>query len=483
VRRAAPILVLALVVASTAAAATIRGTAGNDLLQAAFGGVQKVACGRGADVVSADASDRVGPDCEIVSRRVSVDPYANGDSQHETAVEPDDVAWGTTVVAVYQLGRRAGGAAANIGAAVSHDLGRTWQRSVLPRLTVNSGGTEAAASDPTVAFDSVHGVWLVSSLTLHQGGSFVDVSRSTDGVHWSAPVTAAEGPILDKEWIACDNGASSPFKGRCYLEYTDDDKNVTVSQSSDDGGQTWSAPVQAAGLLVGTQPVVQPNGTLVVVAGDYRGDSGLDGAIVAVRSADGGAHWQRFTIADLQSASNGPMRALSLPSVDVDSNGTIYAVWHDCRFRPGCTANDLVLSTSADGATWTAPGRIPVAAPSSTLSAFIPGLGADPARPGHLALVYAYFHPRSCGRGACTLGVAFTESGDGGKSWTTPQRLDAQPVQMTWLPRAEGGRMVGDYFSTAFAGGRIVPVFALATSPVGGRFREAIFTTSLEPRR
>jgi hypothetical protein len=39
--------------------------------------------------------------------------------------------------------------------------------------------------------------------------------------------------------------------------------------------------------------------------------------------------------------------------------------------------------------------------------------------------------------------------------------------------------MVGDYFSAQFAGDRIVPVFALATSKLGPRFREAIFATSL----
>jgi hypothetical protein len=39
--------------------------------------------------------------------------------------------------------------------------------------------------------------------------------------------------------------------------------------------------------------------------------------------------------------------------------------------------------------------------------------------------------------------------------------------------------MVGDYFATAFAGGRVVPVFALAATPLKGRFREAIFATSL----
>ena len=416
-RRLLPLLLL-FALASTAAAATIRGTAQGDLLQAAFTGKDTVACGRGTDLVSADLSDKVAADCEVVSRRLSVDPYANRDSQHETAVEPDNFAFGSTVVAAYQLGRREGGAAANIGTAVSHDAGRTWQRSVLPGVTVNAGGPETAASDPTVAYDAVHNVWLVGTLTIHPGGSNVMVARSSDGLHWSAPVVAAEGPVLDKDWLVCDNGASSPFRGRCYAEYTDDQQNRTLSQSSDDGGATW-------------------------------------------RSSD---------VSDLQSAANDPVRAIALPSVDVDSTGTMYAVWHDCRFRPSCAANDIVLSTSTDGVTWSSPSRV-----TTALSSFIPGLGADPTTPGRLGLVYAYFDARQA------LNVAFTQSRDGGKTWTRAQRLNTQPMQMSWLPRAEGGRMVGDYFSTAFSAGRVVPVYALAAAPANGRLREGIFAASLKP--
>src|SRR4029077_2864064 len=105
-----------------------------------------------------------------------------------------------------------------------------------------------------------------------------------------------------------------------------------------------------------------PDGTLVVVAGDYRGEDALSGSMIALRSTDGGSTFTRIVVSDLQAADNDPMRAISLPSVDVDSNGTIYAVWHDCRFHPSCTRNDMVLSTSADGTTWTAPVRVPLAA-------------------------------------------------------------------------------------------------------------------------
>jgi BNR repeat-like domain len=494
------LIALALVFVAPAAAATIHGPKqgglllgtpvpdhivggpGNDFVQAAWGGTDSVDCGGGFNVVAADLSDKVAANCQVVSRRLSVDTSKNPAGQHETSVEPADAAWGTTVVAAYQVGRFATGGASNIGFAVSNDSGRTWTRGLLPGVTVESSpaGPEQAASDPTVAYDAAHGMWLIATLTLEQGGTRVMVARSSDGLHWSAPVTAAAGPALDKDWLTCDNGASSPFRGRCYALYTDDDKNVTVSQSSDDGGVTWSTPVSATGTLVGTQPAVLADGTLVTIAGNYAGEQGLTGTIESIRSTDGGVTFTRATVATLTSANNDPMRAISLPSLAVDAAGRLFASWGDCRFRASCSANDIVISSSTDGVTWSSPTRVPLSPTSSTLDAMIPGLGADPTRPGHLALVYAYYTPGSCAKGACTLGIAFVQSPDGGASWTKPLRLDIEPMQMTWLPEAEG-RMVGDYFATAFVGDRVVPVFALAIAPTGGRLHEAIFAASLKP--
>ena len=494
------LLVLALVFVAPAAAATIHaprngglvlgtpapdsihGGAGNDFIQAAWGGTDRVDCGGGFNVVSADLGDTVAADCQVVSRRLSLDQSTNPASQHETAVEPAAASSGSTVVATYQVGRFANGGASNIGFAVSRDSGRTWTRGLLPAVTGESvpPGAEHAASDPTVAFDAAHNVWLIATLTLEQGGTRVMVARSSDGDHWSSPMTAAAGPALDKEWLACDNGASSPYRGRCYALYTDDAKNITVSQSSDDGGITWSAPVRASGVLVGTQPAVLPDGTLVTIAGAYAGEQALTGSIESLRSTDGGATFTRVTVAALTSANNDPMRAISLPSLAIDGAGTLYASWADCRFRPSCNENDLVVSSSTDGIAWTAPTRVPVAPVASTLDAMIPGLAADPQRPGHLAVVYAYFTPHSCAGHSCTLGIAFVQSPDGGASWTKPLQLDAEPMHLTWLALAEG-RMVGDYFATAYAGDRVVPVFALAIAPTGARLHQAIFASSIVP--
>ena len=197
----------------TPASDTLVGGPGNDFIQAAWGGTDRVDCGGGFNVVAADLGDHVASNCQVVSRRLSVDTSTNPQSQHETAVEPADAAWGTTVVATYQLGRFAGGGASNIGFAVSNDSGRTWKRGVLPGVTGESSppGPESAASDPTVAYDAAHAVWLIGTLTLEHGGSRVMVAHSSDGLHWSLPVTAASGPELDKDWLTCDNGTASPF--------------------------------------------------------------------------------------------------------------------------------------------------------------------------------------------------------------------------------------------------------------------------------
>jgi hypothetical protein len=176
------------------------------------------------------------------------------------------------------------------------------------------------------------------------------------------------------------------------------------------------------------------------------------------------------------------MRSFPLPSAVAQADGTLDVVWHDCRFRAGCPANDLVLSTSSDGVSWSAPQRIPLAPVSSTIDFFIPGLGTDPVAPGHLGLDYAYFAPGSCTTGACRLQIGFTSSLDGGRTWSVPRRLDADSIALPWLASTPDGRMIGDYLATSFAAGRAVAVFALAAPQIGTRFREAIFAASLPLR-
>ena len=184
------------------------------------GSRDNVRCGPGSDVVNADLVDGIASDCELVGRRLSRDPYTGPEAQHESEVEPDSLTVGRTTVATFQVGRRFSGAADNVGFAVSSDNGSTWRSGLLPGLTRASvpAGPNERASDPVVAYDAVNRVWLIATLALEGQTTRLTVSRSTDGVTWSAPVTAIEdssanGITFDKNWIACDNGPASPHEG------------------------------------------------------------------------------------------------------------------------------------------------------------------------------------------------------------------------------------------------------------------------------
>lgn len=466
-------ILLFLALAGVADAAVIRGGARADGIVAQDGTRQTVICGRGRDIVSADRSDRVGRDCETVSRELARDPLSGGPAQHATIVEPDTASFGRTVVAVYQVGRIRDGAAMQIGWATSRDAGQTWQNGNLPGLTIFStpAGTAMRVSDPVIAYDQAHGVWLAASLTVSPGLTQLLISRSADGISWELPVIAVQTTLAnlgyDKEWLTCDNGSASSFRGRCYLSYTDFDFDALSTQYSADGGLTWSAPVQAApafGIrIVGVQPAALPNGTLTILFVGQERFSGM----WSVRSRDGGASYEGpVQVADLTFARSRVLRDFPLPSAE-SAGGDVYAVWTDCRFRPVCDGNDLVLSRTSDGARWTPLRRIPL---PRTRSYAIPGLGVSPG--GRLALVY-YTQPNGCASEECALHVGFTTSR--GTSWTRPRRLSPQGIRLSWIARTTLGRMVGDYISTSWTDGRPVSVFVLAKPLRNGAFRESVF--------
>src|SRR5579871_849170 len=104
---------------------------------------------------------------QVTLTQISSDPFTVGPGQHATEVEPHMLANGTTLVAAFQTGRIVPGGATAIGWATSTDGGNTWSHGFLPALTSgNGGGPYSAASDPAVAFDAKHDVWMIASLPL-----------------------------------------------------------------------------------------------------------------------------------------------------------------------------------------------------------------------------------------------------------------------------------------------------------------------------
>jgi len=455
------------------------GGAGRDVVEAGAGADRVVVqydgardtvrCGPGADLVNADLVDAVDADCELVGRRLSRDPYTDPASQHETQVEPDSLTVGRTTVAAFQVGRRFDGAATNVGFSMSSNDGRTWRSGLLPGLTAASrpAGPHTRATDPVVAYDALHGVWLISTLAIDEPATRLTISRSTDGLTWGAPVVATEatstgGISLDKNWIVCDNGTASPFRGRCYLAYTDSLRNDRIAVvTSADGGLTWSAPVGiAVTSAVGAIPVVRPNGDLVVVF--LQGVGSVEASV----SVDGGVSFGLpATVSDVQARNARGLRFFPLPAADVDPrSGRVWVTWHDCRFSSGCSTNSVAVSTSDDGRSWT-----PAAQVTSGRHAFLPTVGIHPAT-GRAAFAYHVLGP---GGG---IDVELVESRAGG-GFGAPRRLSAQTMRPEWLPDTVSGRMLADYISVHYAGSRPLVVWVLASQPVGGTLRQAVYAT------
>jgi hypothetical protein len=409
--------------------------------------------------------------------RVSHDIYTDSQAQHRTEVEPDTFQAGATIVSAFQVGRVFGGGASNIGWSTSTNGGATWSHGYLPGITHNAGGPFGQASDASVAYDARHKVWLIASLGLSTSTVDVLASRSTNGGRiWSKPVTVATGEN-DKSWIVCDSTPASPHYGNCYTEYDNTAAgDLLEMRTSTNGGASWG-PARSPGgnhIGLGGQPLVLPNGDVVV---PYLS---IGRQIRSFRSTDGGASWGSSVLVSSveQSRVQGGLRAPDLPSAAVDAAGTVYVAWSDCRFRAGCSSNDIVIAKSADGTTWAAPVRVPIDATSSTADHFIPGLDVDRSTAGsgaRIGLTYYYYPNAACGSSTCQLDAGFISSVNGGASWSAPAQL-AGPMKLSWLASTSQGRMFGDYISTSvLPGGNAYPVLSVAKAPSGAIFNQAMY--------
>src|SRR5947209_19486940 len=247
--------------------------------------------------------------------------------------------------------------------------------------------------------------------------------------------------------------------------------------TSTDGGLTWSPRQSTANnaTVIGGQPLVQPNGTVVVPI-----ENANETALLAFTSTNGGASWNStISVTSINHHTDaGSIRSGSLPSAEIDGAGTIYVVWSDCRFERSCKANDLVMTTSTNGTSWSAVVRIPADAKGSGVDHFIPGLAVDKSTSGstaHLGLAYYYYPVSSCTSSTCQLDVGFISSTNGGSTWTAKTQL-AGPMTLTWLANTSQGFMVGDYISTSFVNGIAHPVFMVANPNVGSTFDEAAYS-------
>jgi hypothetical protein len=285
--------------------------------------------------------------------------------------------------------------------AFTRDKGASWTLGGATPLQANGN----FCSDPALAGDAA-GNFYYAYLDINFGAtrSDIDVAKSTDGgATFSTFSVAVHGHpqtnFPDKEFIAVDAQAGSPFKGTIYLSWTDflnpqdpharDNGQIKVVVSRD-GGATWSTPValtrsaQFPDAISGSLPVVAPDGTAYVFYADFVSNTGPL-AIRFSRSTDGGVTWSapqtvasnlpspgRFRLRNADprfgAVAGAGFRANSFPTAAIAPGGTIYVAWMDfpagsCTDdrsgRPPCENADVRLASSADGGvTWTSPVKV-----------------------------------------------------------------------------------------------------------------------------
>jgi hypothetical protein len=426
-------------------------------------------------------------------RQISLDGLTDTVGQHQTAVEPDSAVAGKTIVSVFQLGRSTRGAAAALGWATSRDGGRTWQSGTLPGITSNQPkpGPFERVSDPVVAYDRVHRRWLVSMLALMKAGpngalTSILTSWSTDGLRWEAPVVVAKGAPntgQDKDWLACDNGLRSPRTGHCYVVWTAPGfkaDRLAVAESKD-GGRTWSSartfPIDGFAYV----PLIRSNGVVTLV---YRRSHALK--LEARTSIDGLRTFSRpIRIASFRSEAVNAIRADVFPAAEIGPDGHEYVLWRDCRFRPRCSVDSLVISTSAMGSRWTPPRLVQTGTALSRLAHVLPSVAIDPTTRGartRVAVMFYDLSPSGCMRDACATTASLIFSTNAGRSWSPPQNL-AGPMPLAWFPGTFGARFLGDYMAVSFVGGgTAVAIYAAASAPANGKFHQGIFASLLKAR-
>ena len=438
------------------------------------------------------------PNNERIPLQLSRDPYTNKTGQHQTEVEPDTFAYDSTIVTAFQVGRFSDGGSSNIGWATSTDAGNTWKSGFLPGTTQFVGGPYTRVSDPSVAYDAAHATWIIASLAETGSGAAlatpaVIVNLSTDGgSSWSKPIKVISGgsTFYDKDWIVCDSTPASRFYGHCYVEWDDDNKGGLILMStSTNGGHNWGAALTTADKArgLGGQPLVQPDGTVIVPISGYA-----TSRLLSFISTNGGTSWSKpITVAKITGS--------TLPTAEMDGSGKVYLVWVDCQFEKNCkpggegdesadrsqndssdaslssSEDELVMSTSMDGMNWSPAQLIPIDPLGSGIDHLVPGLGVDKNTSGnnaHLALAF-YYHSTTCNTGNCQFYAGFVASVDGGDHWTKEIQL-AGPMNLSWLP--QGRNKVGDYISTSFVNGNAFPVFSIASAPTNGHLSEAMYT-------
>lgn len=330
---------------------------------------------------------------------------------------------------------------------VSRDGGASWSETDVPI----PDGEEGPCFAPDVAFDAAgtlyatyvtlegrgntpSAVWLVTS---DDGGRTVSApTRIGDDLSFQVQLHAdpAEPERLYLTWLDADNVGtlSLPEPGQ-----------PIVAATSDDGGRTWSQPVQVNAAsherAVAGSPAIADNGSWYVAyldlasdrlnyhgAHEGRGGPPPEGPwrLVVARSTDDGATWQHTVVDELVPTERFLVFLPPFPQLAVDDD-TVYLTFHDGRAnRDGApSAADVWLWTSDDrGQSWAAPTRVNDNPPDDGTRQYLPQIAAAPN--GRIDILY---YDRRADPDNVDTETSLQATADGGETFTDRLAVSDEP--------------------------------------------------------
>lgn len=412
--------------------------------------------------------------------------YPGAEVEPHVAVDPNDP---DHLIAAWQQDRWSDGAARGLRTAVSFDGGRTWTASAAT-FTRCSGGTPAnggdylRASDPWVAIGPSGVVWQIGITTgdgVSPSASAVLVARSPDGgASWEPPVTLIRdqgGPFNDKESMSAD-----PTDARyayAIWDRLEGNRGPTVFARTTDGGASWEPPrtVFDPGVLrqtINNQIAVLPDGALV--ASFTRLDMTLQpsAVLMAMRSTDMGATWSAPVVVAQVQARGATDPETGAPIRDAANLGTI-AAGRDGRIAivwqdsrfSGGQRDGIAYSQSSDGGLTWSTPARLNQAPA--VQAFLPNVHVR----GDGTIGVTYYDLRGNTPEPSILADVWLVQSADGVTWT--ETHVAGPTDYATAPVARG-YFLGDYTGLTSSGTTFVPVYALATGG-GADDRTDVFAT------
>jgi hypothetical protein len=399
-----------------------------------------------------------------------------------------------------------------------------------------------AVSDPALAFDGDGAAYFsaVSFDFINDGFTNIFVTKSNPGLKgtffhtpdssfgslqeyldcpYGIPHDNFDDPLFsdDKEFIAADNWASSPYRGNVYVTWTIFDFHcggggfycaspIFFSRSTD-GGATWSSPLEISGnssvcnlgdlfdpsrdphdcdFSQGSDPLVGPDGTIYVAFNNAnttkhcaKGQSAVCQQLF-VKSTNGGTTWSdpvrvafdfaREPVNGLDGAlGNGcPLfrqclppngyRVSDFPSISIDSStGKLAVFWDD--MRNGDTG-DCAASAGCNTDVFMsisndggANWNATQQVDPNTTAQYYPWGGVD--SDGNLYVMYYDRKYGSCESTGC-LDVTLASSSNDGASWTRQRITTSSMPNLTDVTNPVQQGFIGDYNGLDIAAGNVI---------------------------